>query len=286
MSQPQKQRADRGKEPAPMARRAGPVNQGPEAILEEPDLLALQRALADPTMATVADTFALQRRYGNWVVQRLLAQCQSGKETGQLRPRMDVYPRAWPKQGDISSSSNGSRVDRQIVQMTWWSRFWATVGRGITYTPVAGGSAWLWKKKGAGPTELIISAHGGYRSTDAQVNAPTSIKFYSTLNDSAARYIYDYRGGQQGEARTGDPVEDYILSKFQEKHSGGEELYRDVCNVVTDDPGFAVLTIRGGKQLRYSQMLGLMGNYSVVHAVHCRDMIDRRYVRVFPMRRG
>ncbi len=61
----------------PVKRPVEPMHQGPVAQLEEPDLLALQRAVANPDLAAPADILALQRRYGNVAVQRLLAQHQA-----------------------------------------------------------------------------------------------------------------------------------------------------------------------------------------------------------------
>lgn len=55
-----------------------PMHQGPLAEHEEPDLLALQRAVANPALASPADILALQRTVGNQDVQRLLAQRQGG----------------------------------------------------------------------------------------------------------------------------------------------------------------------------------------------------------------
>ena len=231
-------------------------------------------------MATSAAVLDIQRRYGNRAVQRLLAQCQSSEEDSGLRPETDVQVRAAPKKGDTSSPSNGGGVERQILQMSWFSKWWAAP-RGVEYQPVAGKRGWLWKIKKSAPETLIISSHGGYWGADPQVAAPTSIKFYSTLNDEAARRIQDHVGAQKGEARPGDLVEDYILSKFQEKHGGGSELYEDVCQVVQGGKGnIAVLTIRGGKELRYSDILGLMGNYSLVEALHCRSRLDHGLVKV------
>lgn len=80
MTQPHKHKADRGKETAPTARRQGPVNQGPEALLEGPELLALQRALAEPSLATPEGIVALQKTAGNRAVQRLLVRRHHDKD--------------------------------------------------------------------------------------------------------------------------------------------------------------------------------------------------------------
>lgn len=60
------------KEKKPVKRPVRPVSQGPVAQLEEPDLLALQRAVANLNLASLADVLALQRRYGNRTVQRMI----------------------------------------------------------------------------------------------------------------------------------------------------------------------------------------------------------------------
>lgn len=52
--------------------RAGSGKEGPVAQYEEPDLLALQRAVANPDIASPVDILALQRTVGNQAVQRLL----------------------------------------------------------------------------------------------------------------------------------------------------------------------------------------------------------------------
>ena len=85
MSQPQKQRADRGKETRTKTRLQGPLNKGPEALPEGPDKLALQRALTDPAMASVAGLLALQNAAGNRAVQRFVAQRQAPEEEEELQ---------------------------------------------------------------------------------------------------------------------------------------------------------------------------------------------------------
>jgi hypothetical protein len=80
MTTPHKQNSNQTKEKSQKARPAGPVSQGLVAFMEEVDLQALQRAVANPAMAAPADILALGRRYGNRAVQRLLAQRRSGAE--------------------------------------------------------------------------------------------------------------------------------------------------------------------------------------------------------------
>jgi hypothetical protein len=55
-----------------------PPKEGQLAQLEEQDLLALQRAVANPDLASPPDLLALQRTVGNRALQRVLAQGQGG----------------------------------------------------------------------------------------------------------------------------------------------------------------------------------------------------------------
>ncbi len=61
-----------GHEQQQARRRRARGREGPVAQHEKPDLLAVQRAVARPDLASPADILALQQSYGNQAVQRLL----------------------------------------------------------------------------------------------------------------------------------------------------------------------------------------------------------------------
>lgn len=100
MTQPQKQNADRGKEPAPTARQPGPMTSGPEALLQEPDLTELQRTLADLSMASPSDIAALQKTAGNRAVGERMAQ-----STKRPSPRRETLQRHCWEMADVQKES-------------------------------------------------------------------------------------------------------------------------------------------------------------------------------------
>jgi hypothetical protein len=88
MTTNQKQGSRQTKETSQKPRPAGPVGQGPVALMEAANLEVLQRAAIKPSLAAPADILALQRAYGNQAVQRLLGQRKSQKVGSgcQVRP--------------------------------------------------------------------------------------------------------------------------------------------------------------------------------------------------------
>lgn len=77
----------------------GPGRERPVTTLGEPDLMALQRAVANPALAASADVLALQYRCGNRAVQRLLA--QRGLGSGQQRESRSANEVDWNGGGGV-----------------------------------------------------------------------------------------------------------------------------------------------------------------------------------------
>ncbi len=170
--------------------------------------------------------------------------------------------------------SPDQRGIRNVIQRGPLGRWWVSVKKKISINKVLGGNAYIWTDRGATPDQLILSSHGGYAKGDDDVTVPSPIKYYSIRNDPTALQLGDIKGRQRGMAEAGDDVPDYALSKYQGKHGGGAETYMDIGNWLKDNPGYAVLTVKGGKEIKYSQLTGIMGQYSVVHGLHCRVLVD------------
>jgi hypothetical protein len=83
--------------------------QRTQAQYEEPDLLALQRAVANPAMASPADILALQRSHGNQAVQRLLTQTRPEAEKGE-----EAYHRIQHRQPKSFSSGPDIFFKRRV----------------------------------------------------------------------------------------------------------------------------------------------------------------------------
>lgn len=134
MPPPQKQKADRKNETAPKTRRPGPVNQGPEALTERSDWLALQCVLDDLAICSPVGIGALQKTAGNRAVQRFVVQRQAPEEEDELQlktiqrqPSVEeetlamkllrrVGPEGGPVPWDVESAINRGRGGGQPLE--------------------------------------------------------------------------------------------------------------------------------------------------------------------------
>lgn len=87
-------------------RQASGVGQGPVAQVEEPDLLAMQRALVDPATAPPAGILALQRMVGNRAVAGLLTGVGQSGGTHQIIQREDL-----PSNAETSRTKGNYALD-------------------------------------------------------------------------------------------------------------------------------------------------------------------------------
>jgi hypothetical protein len=169
-----------------------------------------------------------------------------------------------------------SRKPANLIQRGFFGRMWAWFKHKVDIDSL--GSYYIWKKKGSGPTKLIISSHGGYSSSDPEVRAPSIIKYFATRNETTDKQLNDIHGHQTEEVPQGARVPDYQLSKYQGYHGGESETYQDVAAFVENNPDYAILSVKGGSEIRYSQILGVMGSYDLVLALHCRVDVNPRYI--------
>jgi hypothetical protein len=115
MAVQQKQASDRTRETT--QKRRSPEPQGPATLSEQADLLALQRAVADPTVASPADVLALQRIAGNRAVTGLIqAKLQVGpvgdryeREADRVAERVMAMP--------LPTSQSLLRQEGEVAQM-------------------------------------------------------------------------------------------------------------------------------------------------------------------------
>jgi hypothetical protein len=105
MTTNQKQRSRQAKEPSQKPRLPAPSLQEQVTQFEEPNPLALRRAVADPAIAAPSDLLALQDRYGNRAVQRLLVQRQDGDQDSEMEER-------WYQQYKLVTEEQFDRIER------------------------------------------------------------------------------------------------------------------------------------------------------------------------------
>jgi hypothetical protein len=104
MTAKQKQGSRQAKESTQKPRPSGPARPGPVVLVEAPDRLLLQRAVADPALASPADVLALQGSYGNRVVNKLLVHRQVGPEEKEATP-VQAKPLIQRRDGDVAQAN-------------------------------------------------------------------------------------------------------------------------------------------------------------------------------------
>lgn len=127
MSDSQKQKVSGASKQRQTPRQAGRVAQAPMAQMEEPDWLALQHALEDPSVVTRAGIVALQETAGNRAVQRFVGRRPGSADSyldGGTAPvqrkdgdqdRIAVFKRAHPGHDHVLAGFSDEMSETEVV---------------------------------------------------------------------------------------------------------------------------------------------------------------------------
>jgi hypothetical protein len=165
-----------------------------------------------------------------------------------------------------------SRKPTNLIQRGFLGRLWAWFKHKVDITQT--GDYYVWKEKESTPSKLIISSHGGYDPADGNIRAPADINYYSPAGQSTDKQLGDVKSGVVETVQKMKPVPNYLLSKYQGYHGGEAETYQDVAGFVETNPDYAILSVKGGSEIKYTQILGLMSNYTTIYALHCRNNVN------------
>jgi hypothetical protein len=123
MATHQKQNLNRGKESTRKRHTRRPTNQGPVVTALKADLGVLQRAVANPDLASSDDILSLQRTYGNRAVSGLLAGAShplQAKSAIRVGPAGDQYEQEADRVAErvmtMSIPTNQPPVQRQVEE--------------------------------------------------------------------------------------------------------------------------------------------------------------------------
>jgi hypothetical protein len=219
----------------------------------------LNRALSAQAFTTGSDIYMGEGKYspGTDEGQHLLAH--------ELTHVIQQHP------GRKLSRKQISRKPTNLIQRGFLGRLWAWFKHKVDITNQS--DYYLWKKKESNPTKLIISSHGGYDPSDGNVAAPSEIKFMAAPDQTTDKQLGDINSVEEDVAK-GTQVPDYELSKYQGYHGGDAETYQDVASFVETNDDYAILSVKGGSEIKYSNILGIMGGYSTIYALHCRVNVN------------
>lgn len=104
----EQKKANQAKAQNKRQRLVDPVRQGPLAHYEEPDLRALQPAVARPDMAGPSDILALQRTVGNRAVQRYIQQSTIQRNGGGIPEIFDASNLVFQTKGSLYFKADGA----------------------------------------------------------------------------------------------------------------------------------------------------------------------------------